>query len=97
VSINFARLNHILIPTRKEGRDRLRRGFLGKVARPIIFLTTSLSAEGKLFAAASVFAAGFGFEVHATEAYLLWCALSALVVACIAWRRWSSRSRLRGA
>jgi uncharacterized protein (DUF58 family) len=80
VSINFARLNHILIPTRKEGRDRLRKTFLGRMTKPIAFVFGSLSAEGKLFATASFLAIGFGFEVHTTEAYLLWCALSSLVL-----------------
>jgi uncharacterized protein (DUF58 family) len=83
VKVNFARLNHILIPRTKAGRDRFRRSLAGKLALPAIFFYESLSAEGGALALASLFAAAFGFEVRATEAYILWSALVATILASL--------------
>jgi uncharacterized protein (DUF58 family) len=81
--INFQRLNHILIPKTKVGRDRFRKSFAGKLARPLGFLYEALSAEGGALAVASIFAGAFGFEVRATDVYLLWCGLVAAIAASL--------------
>jgi uncharacterized protein (DUF58 family) len=92
-NINFARLNHILIPTRKEGRDRFRRSALGRLARPGIFLYEALSAEGRVVATTMLIAGGFGFQVGNTETYVLFSALAAVLFASIVFTRFY---RMRG-
>jgi uncharacterized protein (DUF58 family) len=82
-SRRLRRLNHVLIPKTKAGRDRFRKSLGGKLARPAIFLYESLSAEGGALALASLFAAAFGFEVRATEAYVLWSGVVAVLAASL--------------
>ena len=95
MSINFARLNHILIPSTKAGRDRFRKSPFGRMVRPALFVVTSLSAEGQLFAAATLFAAAFGFEVRATEAHVLWSALASLLVVSLLATRFYRLDKVR--
>jgi len=87
VNVNFARLNHILIPQTKAGRDRLRRGLVGRLIRPLSAFYTALSDEGRLWATASLIVGGFGLDVHASEVYLLWAALTALLFASLLMQR----------
>jgi uncharacterized protein (DUF58 family) len=84
VNVNFARLNHILIPSTKERRDRLRNGWFGRALRPLGLLYESLSDEGRLLALAQVGVAVFGIDVQATQVYVLWAALVGLLVGSVA-------------
>jgi uncharacterized protein (DUF58 family) len=83
---NFARLNHVLIPATKDGRDRLRSGWAGKLAWPVVAVYGSLTEEGRLVALLTVIVGAFGFDVRNTELYVLWAMLAALVLASIALR-----------
>ena len=47
VNVNFAKLNHILIPSTKEGRDRFRQGWFRKLVWPLVFFYESFSEEGQ--------------------------------------------------
>jgi uncharacterized protein (DUF58 family) len=83
VKINLAKLNHILLPSTKEGRDRFRRSLLGRLVSPLGWLYDALSDEGKVLAAASFLIGGFGLDVNVTEVHVLWGASFALLVASL--------------
>lgn len=83
MDINFARLNHILIPTRKEGRDRFRRSLFGRLIGPLAWFYGALSDEGRVIAVAAVVIGGFGLDVQSTAVYLLWSALAGLLLASL--------------
>jgi uncharacterized protein (DUF58 family) len=81
--INYARLNHILIPSTKAGRDRLRESAIGRALGPVVAILTAFSREGQLFAGAMLFGGVFGFEVRTTCAHVLVSALAALLLASL--------------
>jgi uncharacterized protein (DUF58 family) len=83
VAINFARLNHILIPTTKEGRDRFRATWFGRLLAPLGWLYGALSDEGRVLAVAAVVIGGFGFDVQSTVVYLLWSILAGVLLASL--------------
>ena len=80
---NFARLNHVLIPGTKEGRDRLRAGWLGRAMWPIGALYGSLTDEGRMLSLLTVIIGGFGIDVRNTELYVLWAMLAGALGASI--------------
>ena len=82
--IDLARLNHVLIPQSKEGRDRFRRGLLFRLLRPIFGIVGSFTREGQLFAVVTLIAAGLGLDVVRTDVYLLFCVLAGVGVASLA-------------
>ena len=83
IDINFARLNHILIPATKTGRDRFRKSLFGKLLGPIVGLYEALSDEGRILTLVSLVVGGFALDVGATQIYLLWSALAGLLVAAL--------------
>lgn len=86
VRIDFARLNHILIPDTKTGRDRYRRGWLGAVARPLGWAYRALTPAGRVLGGLWLIVGAFGLEVRAVQIYLLWCALTGAMLAGYATR-----------
>lgn len=86
MAINFARLNHILLPETKAARDRFRHGFWGRVLRPVSWLYGALSREGRVLAVASILVAFFGIDVQSSDVYILWSAIAGLFVASLAVR-----------
>ena len=87
MAINFAKLNHILLPDTKAGRDRFRRGLWGKVLAPVSWLYGALSDEGRVLAVASLLVAFFGLDVQASDVFLLWSAIAGLFAGSLAVRR----------
>lgn len=83
MDINFARLNHILIPSTKAGRDRFRRSLLGRAVGPLGFLYGAFTEEGRVLAAASAVVGAFGLDVRGTTVYLLWSAIAGLLLASL--------------
>jgi uncharacterized protein (DUF58 family) len=81
--VNFAQLNHILIPTTKAGRDRFRASFFGRRVRPFALLYSAFTDEGRVLAVAALAVGGFGVNVQATVVYLLWSALAGLLFASL--------------
>jgi uncharacterized protein (DUF58 family) len=82
--LNLARLNHILIPTTKEERDRLRdtrfaRIFLAPVARAWV----ALSDEGRGLLGLSLLASLVGLDVLHGQNHLLWAGAFSLLVASL--------------
>jgi uncharacterized protein (DUF58 family) len=81
---NFARLNHILIPSTKEGRDRLRSGWVGRVLlRPAGAIYWALTDEGRMLSLLMVIVGTFGIDTRNTELYVLWAMLAAVLCASI--------------
>jgi uncharacterized protein (DUF58 family) len=95
VSVNFARWNHILIPTTKAGRDRFRRSLFGRLISPLAWFYSGLSDEGRVVAVVSLAVGGFGLDTQLTAVYLLWSALAGLLVASLALTRFHRLTGLR--
>ncbi len=82
MSFNLARLNHVFIPTRRSERDRLRRGWVGRISWPFAHVYFALSEEGRVAAIFALLAAFAGLDIHNGNNHWLWCGLFApLVVA----------------
>jgi uncharacterized protein (DUF58 family) len=87
VKTNFAKLNHVLIPTRKVDRDRLRRTRTGIALRPFFMLFARLSREGRTMAVVTFIAGGLSFDIARSESYILFVALLGLISASLLWSR----------
>ncbi len=85
--MNFARLNHILIPDSKDGRDRLRQTRAGKLVRPLFHLYLALTREGQWISLAWLVFGAAGLEVGSTQIYLLWSLTTGLLLASLLHRR----------
>jgi hypothetical protein len=81
--VNFARLNHILIPTSREGRDRFRRSLIGRLFGPTRWLYDALSDEGRALALLTLFVGMMSLEVATTQTYLLWSSLFAALAGAV--------------
>ena len=73
--IDFARLNHILIPKSKDERDRLRQGRLGRLVLPMIGIWGSLTDEGRTLAVVAPLAGAVAVDVQRTSAYYVFSIL----------------------
>jgi uncharacterized protein (DUF58 family) len=73
--IDFARLNHILIPKTKAGRDRFRDSRMGRVLIPIFSFWDSLTDEGRTLAIVAPLAGAVSVDVQRTSGYVLVCLL----------------------
>lgn len=78
--IDFARLNHILIPTTKEERDRFRTSWLGRRAIRILGVWGSLTDEGRTLVVVAPLAGAVAADVQRTSAYFLFAILVGLLV-----------------
>ena len=89
MKIDFARLNHILIPKGKEERDRFRASRFGRVVAPIAgLLWGSLTDEGRTLVFVTMLVGAFSIEVERSNAYVLFSVLAGLVVASLFASRW---------
>ena len=79
----LARLNHILIPTTKAGRDRFRRSVFGRALRPVASVYGAFSEEGRVLAVAALAIGGLGLDVQSTVVYLLWAVLAGVLFASL--------------
>jgi uncharacterized protein (DUF58 family) len=85
--VNLARLNHVLIPSTKEERDRLRRGrFAQWVFGPLARTWMSLTDEGRGLLGLSVIASLVGLDVVHGQNHLLWALCFSLLAASVAAR-----------
>lgn len=92
--MNFARLNHILIPSTKEGRDRARAGKIVRVVRPLTWIGEATTREGRVLLLLTAVMALIGVDVQSTQVFLLWTALAGLLGASLVGRRWFSLARV---
>ncbi len=80
LSRTLARLNHVLIPATKEGRDRTRRNPLVRLAAPVLWLYKSLTDTGRWLAVLSILVGAAAMDVAASETYVLWCLITGLLL-----------------
>jgi uncharacterized protein (DUF58 family) len=87
--IDFARLNHILIPKTKAERDQLRDSWLGRVSMPVAsFFWGSLTDEGRTLLVAAPLAGAVAIDVQRTSAYWVFAALVGLLFGSLVASRW---------
>ena len=91
--MNLAKLNHILIPGTKAGRDRLRDTRAGRLLGPLGGAYRALTQEGQFLSIFWMVCGSAGLEVGATQIHLLWCLITGVMVAALLHRR---RYRLDG-
>lgn len=77
--LDFARLNHVLIPSSAADRERWRRSRVGRAFRPLFRLYERFTREGQIAAGASLFATVLSLEVDSNDAHLLWAALAGTI------------------
>ncbi len=85
--MNLSRLNHVLIPPTWAERRRFERHWLGRLARPGIWLYGALSDEGRALIVLALVAGVLGLDVARSSVYLVWCLLTGLLAASLALRR----------
>ena len=90
----LARVNHLLIPATKDGRDRIRRSRWGNLLSFLWVLYESLTPLGQLLFLASVLSVGMSLDVFETSTHLLWAALSALWLVSLVLGRRAAALRL---
>jgi uncharacterized protein (DUF58 family) len=85
--MKFARLNHILIPTSKAGRDRYRRALWGRLLLKLFGWALTLTDEGIGALLLWLFALAFAVNVDTTQFYFVWSGLTGLLLASILWSK----------
>ncbi len=85
--MNFARLNHLFVPSTKEGRDRLRNGRWSKVVGFVEGTYQQLTHPGMGLLLFWLICGALGLEVRARQVYLLWCGVSGAFLVSILLRR----------
>ena len=89
MQLNWSRLNHVLIPATKEGRDRFRRNRFSRwVVGPIARTWFSLTAEGRGLFGLALLASLVGLDVLHGQTYWLWAACLSLLAASVLARPW---------
>ena len=85
MKIDFARLNHILIPKGKEERDRFRESRLGRVLIPLVGLVWgSLTDEGRSLLLVTFIVGAVSVDVRNTAGYVFFSVLTGLVLGSLA-------------
>jgi len=84
--VNLARLNHILIPETKEGRDKFRNSLAGRLAAPLLWGFFALTEEGRFLAVFWLLVAGAGLEVPENPLHLLFGLVTGALVGALALR-----------
>jgi len=85
--MNLARLNHILIPATRDGRERVRRSAFGKLLAPLGWLFGALSSEGRALSVLLLFVGTAGLSVDTTQIHVLWSVLLGLSLGVLIARR----------
>ena len=86
--MNYARLNHILIPTTKDDRDRWRKTVWSRfLFGPLASTWFALSDEGRILLGFTVVAGLAGLDVERSETHALWALLFSLVFVSLVVRR----------
>jgi uncharacterized protein (DUF58 family) len=87
VKLELARLNHILVPSTKSGRDRYRNGRLPRRLRTFAWFYTRLSHEGRALLAVVGGTGILAIDVAHTESHLLVLAAASLIFASLLFTR----------
>lgn len=86
--VNFARLNHILIPTTSADRDRWRASRTGRLFRPLGRFYEALTLEGQVVLTLATILGAASLDVGGFDGHLLWAPLTALQVLSLVAARW---------
>ena len=78
--IDFARLNHVLIPKSKEDRDRFRSSWFGRRVLPLVGIWGSLTDEGRTLLVVAPLAGAVAADVQQTSAYFVFSILVGLLL-----------------
>lgn len=78
--IDFARLNHILIPKTKDDRDRFRESVIGRAFLPLFGFWGSFTDEGRMLLVVAPVVGALAIDVLRTRAYLVFCILVGLLL-----------------
>jgi len=85
MKIDFARLNHILIPKGKEERDRFRESRFGRLVIPLVGLFWgSLTDEGRTLLVVTFLVGAVSVDVRNTTGYVFFSLLVGLIVGSLA-------------
>jgi uncharacterized protein (DUF58 family) len=85
--LNFARLNHILIPGTKEGRDHFRESLPSRIClQPLASLYFSLTDTGRGLLLLTAIAMLLGLDVIRGENYILWAFTFSLLLGSLLFR-----------
>ncbi|MFO0602715.1 MAG: DUF58 domain-containing protein [Polyangiales bacterium] len=86
--LNFARLNHILIPTTAAERERWRASRAGRFFRPLGRFYEALTLEGQVAITLSMFLGALSLDVGGVDCHLLWAPLTAAQALSLVAARW---------
>jgi uncharacterized protein (DUF58 family) len=86
-SIDWARLNHILLPEGKARRDDVRRSRIGRVLSPLIGIYGALTQEGRFLFVLTLLVGVASLDVRRSDAHALFCVLGGWVYASLAMSR----------
>ncbi len=78
MKVNFARLNHILIPTQAADRERWRNTRLGRALRPLGHFYEALTRDGQLVLMLSILTGAASLDVQGFDGHLFWAPLTAV-------------------
>jgi uncharacterized protein (DUF58 family) len=84
---DLARLNHVLIPATKSGRDRYRNGRVGRRLRRVAWVFARLTREGRILLGSVCLATLFAGDFVRTESHVLVLASASLVFASLLFTR----------
>jgi uncharacterized protein (DUF58 family) len=85
MKIDFARLNHILIPKGKEERDRFRDSRLGRVLIPLVSIFWgSLTDEGRSLLLVTFIVGAVSIDVRNTGGYVFFSMLAGVIAGSLA-------------
>lgn len=78
--MNFAELNHILIPKTAEQQQRWRKSWLMRWSLPVRWYYGALSREGRVLVVLTMVIGAASVNVGRTDIYLLWSTLIGLLI-----------------
>lgn len=81
--MNFAKLNHILIPATKDERDRLRASKKTALFRAAFWFFELFSYEGRALMILWFLVSAFALNVESTQYYFLWAAMTAALIVSV--------------
>ncbi len=93
--MNYARLNHILIPNTKDERDRWRDSKWSRLLSPLSRTYFGLSEEGRMLFAFTAFVGLAGLDVGRSQSHLVWALLLSLIFGSTAMRRFFDLPRVK--
>jgi uncharacterized protein (DUF58 family) len=76
----LARLNHVLVPADKTGRDRARKSIFVRAFGPLVVLGSGLSREGRALFGMTMLVGLAGLDVGQSQVYLLFAMLAGLLL-----------------